>query len=54
MNVFLSAGEASGDAYASALISEMRRLSPDAKLTGLKPPVRKWSPILRNGALSAS
>ncbi len=33
MNVFLSAGEASGDAYASALISEMRRLSPDAKLT---------------------
>jgi lipid-A-disaccharide synthase len=32
MNVFLSAGEASGDAYAGALVSEIQRLSPNSGL----------------------
>lgn len=31
MNVFLSAGEASGDAYAAALVTELRRLGPEAR-----------------------
>ena len=33
MNVFVSAGEASGDAYAGALVSEIQRLSPDSGLS---------------------
>ena len=32
MIVFISAGEASGDAYGAALISEMRRLAPKAEI----------------------
>ncbi|MBI1756722.1 MAG: hypothetical protein HY248_06440 [Fimbriimonas ginsengisoli] len=33
MRVFLSAGEASGDLYAAALVREMRRLAPDRSFT---------------------
>lgn len=38
MHIFVIAGETSGDTHAAALLSELRSLAPDLRISGLGGP----------------